>query len=180
MEVVVGNNDDTSKLSNPNVMPADSRTELEKLRRIGELAYIAEMEKEAREFVARHPLRSAALTFRRILNMCTGVWTLHLTWGMDETDFPNIFTYTAISLLAFAGVGRAIRNGQDFAVPLVILLVVFPIVYYITHTDVRYRLPIDPVVVIFMAYRVICFRSQEVTLPREERLARPLADSFAD
>jgi hypothetical protein len=51
---------------------------------------------------------------------------------------------------------------------------------YITHTDVRYRLPIDPVVVIFMAYRVICFRSQEVTLPREERLARPLADSFAD
>jgi hypothetical protein len=180
MEVVVGNNDDTSKLSNPNVMPADSRTELEKLRRIGELAYIAEMQSEARGFVMRHPLRAVVLTFRRILNTWTGVWTLHPTWGMDETDFPNIFTYTAISLLAFAGVGRAIRDGQEFAVPLMILLIVFPMVYYVTHTDVRYRLPIDPVVVIFMAYRVICFRSQEATLPREERLARPLADSFAD
>jgi hypothetical protein len=54
----------------------------------------------------------------------------------------------------------AIRDGRDGAVPLATLLICFPVVYYITHLDERFRHPIDPIVVILAAFGAIQFRRQ--------------------
>ena len=40
-------------------------------------------------------------------------------------------------------------------------LIFFPVAYYLTHADIRFRHPIDPLVVIFVAYGAISFRWQE-------------------
>ena len=68
---------------------------------------------------------------------------------------PHIVMYSLISFLAFCGLGRAIHDGRDAVFPLAILLACFPIVYYFTHSDMGFRHPIDPVVVIFAVYGVI-------------------------
>jgi hypothetical protein len=65
---------------------------------------------------------------------------------------PDVLFYSAISLLAFIGLGWALRHHLQQATPLVFPLVFFPIVYYLTHQDDgRFRHPIDPVVIIFAA-----------------------------
>jgi hypothetical protein len=59
------------------------------------------------------------------------------------------------------GLSAAYRDRRYEAIPLAILLFVFPVIYYITHTDIHYRHPIDPVLVIFTVYGVNSSKKQE-------------------
>jgi 4-amino-4-deoxy-L-arabinose transferase-like glycosyltransferase len=152
LEFLVGNNEDTSKPASDTLLPADNPVEMEKIRRLGEPAYMAEKQREAWEFVARHPGRFAWLTVRRFIYVWTGIWDLHPKWGLDESGAPNIIFYTGITILALVGFRRGLRNHEQYITPLVIPLAVFPLVYYITHPDIRYRHPIDPLIVILAVY----------------------------
>jgi hypothetical protein len=74
---------------------------------------------------------------------------------MDESGVPNILMYSFISYMAFAGLALAIRHGREEAIPLVFLPIFLPAIYYLTHSDMGFRHPIDPVLVIFMAYAIV-------------------------
>jgi len=152
LEVLVGNSNDTSSPANWNVLPGFNKSELEELQRVGEPAYMAEKQGEANEFIAHHRLRYAGLTLRRVLNTWTGLWEFPPPWNMDESGVPNILMYSFISFMAFAGFVLAIQNGREEAIPLAFLPAFLPAIYYLTHSDMGFRHPIDPVLVIFMAY----------------------------
>ena len=164
LEVMVGNSNDTSHPSNWSILPGENRVELEKLQRVGEPAYMAEKDHEARELIEQHPLRFAGQTLRRILYAWTDLWNFPPRWILDTSGLPDVLTYSLISFLAFAGLGRAIHNVRYGTIPLLVPLLCFPIAYYLTHQDVRYRHPIDPVVVIFAVYGVISFRGQRARM----------------
>jgi 4-amino-4-deoxy-L-arabinose transferase-like glycosyltransferase len=164
MEVLVGNSADTSSPSNWKVLPGYDPAELGKLQRMGEPAYMSEKQREAREFIAHHTLRYMSLTLRRILNTWTGLWQFPPSWSLDEGGLAHVLLYSFISLLAFVGVAWAIHDGRETAIPLLVLPVVFPVVYYLTHSDMGFRHPIDPVIVVFMAYGAIAFRGQKFRL----------------
>jgi hypothetical protein len=155
LEVLVGNSSDTSRAANWNVLPGFNKSELEELQRDGEPAYMAEKQREANEFIAHHRLRYAGLTLRRVLNTWTGLWEFPPPWNMDESGVPNILMYSLISYLAFAGLVLAVRHGREEAIPLVFLPIFLPAIYYLTHSDMGFRHPIDPVLAIFMAYAII-------------------------
>ena len=155
LEVLVGNSSDTSRAANWNVLPGFNKSELEELQRDGEPAYMAEKQREANEFIAHHRLRYAGLTLRRVLNTWTGLWEFPPPWNMDESGVPNILMYSFISCLAFAGLVLAIRHGREEAIPLAFLPMFLPAIYYLTHSDMGFRHPIDPVLVIFMAYAIV-------------------------
>jgi len=156
--VLVGNSDDTSSPANFNVNLYSNPLEMEAFLQMGEPAYIAREQHEAVELIVNRPLRFAGLTLRRILHTWTGIWGASMQWTLDESGLPHILTYTLITLLAFAGLGWAIHDGWGDAVPLVVLLACFPLVYYLTLTNLGYRHPIDPVIAILMAHGVISFR----------------------
>jgi hypothetical protein len=178
LEVMVGNSDDTSNPSNWKILPGENRTELEKLRRVGEPAYMAEKQFEAKEVIENHSLRFAGQTLRRILFTWTDLWNFPPHWSLDGSSVPDVLTYSFISFLAFAGLGWAIRNRWDYAAPLVILLVFFPLVYYLTHEDVRFRHPIDPVVVILAVCGVFSLRRQETEMSCDRQNFNPLEESL--
>jgi 4-amino-4-deoxy-L-arabinose transferase-like glycosyltransferase len=183
LEILVGNSDDTSNPFNWSLLPSagvrNNLSELEKLIRVGEPAYLAEKDHEARELVEQHPLRFAGLTLRRILYTWTGFWDLSPRSWLDDSGLPNILMYSLISLLAWTGLIRAIHDGRDGAVPLVILVVCFPLIYYITHPEIRFRHPIDPVVVILLVYGAMSFRRQKGESPVEEAHSGALEESCA-
>lgn len=168
MEILVGNSNDTSNPSNWNVLPGTNPSELQKLRQVGEPAYMAEKQREANELIARYPSRYIGLTMRRILNTWTGIWEFPPRWKMDESGLPNILMYSFISLLAFTGIVSAIRDRRDGVYPLSILVMVFPFIYYLTHSDMGFRHPIDPIMAIFLAYGMSFLLRKKRTF-REER-----------
>jgi hypothetical protein len=161
LEVLVGNSSDTSGPANWSMLPGENTDELEKLRRLGEPAYMAEKQREAREIIARRPLRFARLTLRRILNTWTGVWGFPPPPTLDETGLPNVLFYSFVSLLALAGLFRAIRDRRDGLPALVIPLIFYPVVFYLTHSEMRYRHPIDPLVVVLVAHGAVALRERK-------------------
>ena len=169
LEVMVGNSNDTSHPSNWNMLPGENREEFEKLQRDGEPAYMAEELREARQVIASHPVRYAGQTLRRVLYSWTELWNFPPRWNLDGSGVPDVLMYSFISLLAFIGLGRAIRNCWQDAMPLMIPLIFFPVVYYLTHQDVRFRHPIDPMVVIFAVYGAFAFRRQTAASPGKRR-----------
>jgi 4-amino-4-deoxy-L-arabinose transferase-like glycosyltransferase len=166
LEVLVGNSDNTRTPANWTLLPATNLSELEKLRQVGEPAYMAEKQRQAKEMIERHPSRYALLTLRRILNTWTAAWGYPPGWNMDESGLANVLMYSLISLLAFAGIGRAIHDRRDGVFPLSILVLVFPGIYYLTHSDLGFRHPIDPVIAIFLVYGVSAPHRQETTTRR--------------
>jgi hypothetical protein len=74
--------------------------------------------------------------------------------------------YNFISILAFAGLVLAIRHGREEAIPLAFLPAFLPAVYYLTHSDMGFRHPIDPELVIFMAYAVVSIAAGKQRSPK--------------
>jgi len=152
LEVLVGNSSDTSNPANSTVLPGYNKSELQELQRVGESAYMTEKQRQANEFVAHDRLRYAGLTLRRVLHTWTGVWEFPPRWKLDESGIPNILMYTFISVMALAGMIMAIRHGREEAIPLTFLPIFLPALYYVTHSDMGFRHPIDPILTIFAAY----------------------------
>jgi hypothetical protein len=142
---------------------------MKKLKSLGEPTYMAEKQREAGELIGRRPLRFVGLTLRRTLYTWTGLWDFPPRWSLDDSGLPDVLVYSFVSLLAFAGFCWAIHDRRDGVIPLAIVLIFFPLAYYLTHSDIRFRHPIDPVVVVFMAYGAIAFRGRKLRL--SERLS---------
>jgi len=177
LEILVGNSDNTSRSANWNLLPATNPSELKKLRQIGEPAYMAEKQEQAKELIERHLTGYSLLTLRRILNTWTAAWEYPPGWNMDESGLPNILIYSLISLLAFVGIERAIRERRDSVFPLLILIVVFPGIYYLTHSDLGFRHPIDPVIAIFLVYGMSSLVKKKSQVHAQDTLHDTLEES---
>jgi hypothetical protein len=62
-----------------------------------------------------------------------------------------------LSLLCFFGALAAYRAQMPDAAPFAITLLVFPLVFYVTHSSLRYRFPIDPIMLILATGAVANF-----------------------
>jgi hypothetical protein len=60
-----------------------------------------------------------------------------------------VFLTNALLLLGtIGGIFFLYRRRHSLAFPLAITPIIFPIVYYITHTSLRYRHPLEPMLVL--------------------------------
>jgi len=74
-------------------------------------------------------------------------------------------------LLGLAGARRSLSLAS---LPLLNVIVVFPVVYYVTHTTPRYRHPIDPIIVLLAAYALVSggrYLNGRIALRRLDRQA---------
>ncbi len=170
MDFLVGNSDDTSTPHNLNTLPSMNDAELRHFQKIGEPAYMAEKQHEAREFIANHPGRFIWQSLRRVLFTWTGWWNIQAGWALDDTGYPFILTNTVLSFLAFVGLIRAFRHRVEYAFPLAVVVVCFPMLYYATHPDIRFRHPIDPIIVMFIVYAVVSLRKPTDKLTADETM----------
>lgn len=122
----------------------------------GESQFNEEEERLAVEFIRSHPGEFVGKTWNRILDTWTAVddsfddhWiaSLHLIG-------EHIFLCAVFSLLSFAGLLLALRANGIEALPLAICLVLFPVPYYISLAEMRYRHPIDPLLTVLTVYAV--------------------------
>lgn len=120
---------------------------------LGEPAYMHEKWELADNFIAAHPALEAQLTERRFLDFWLGTHTP--IKNFRETDSWLIRLILAASLLtgiaAAAAVVLSFWHNRSGALAAGMFPVVFPCLYYVTHADLRYRHPIDPVVMLLSA-----------------------------
>ena len=136
--------------------PVDYQPELDKYRRMTEIPYMEEKEREAFVFVRAYPADAAQSALHRFVGTWMGISESPVDLWRTTTGFVKVFIVAncGFSLLALMGALFALRSQNPAASPLAMVLMVFPMVFYITHTDLRYRFPIDPLMLVFAVYAV--------------------------
>jgi hypothetical protein len=141
----------------------------------GELAYVAQKQQVATQWIRRHPRRFAELTLRRVGFFWfdipeQGRIARHFGTGSRHALF------FAFALLAFWGLGLAFRRRQRAAWLFAGLFLLYPLVYYITHCHPRYQHPITPEMLLLMVFLLHSSWGEE---PRFLRWRRQRAASLA-
>ena len=95
--------------------------------------------------------------------MWTSFWSLDPAYLSQEPfALPDIFLTMVIDALALAGLFRAFQERNPVAMTFALVLIFYPMVYYVTHWEDYYRRPIDPVFVVLAAYAVASWRKAKV------------------
>ena len=104
--------------------------------RLGEIRFMESKRDIALQFIGQHPVEFLRLSARRWLRY----WTE-----------PNPVTWFLVSLMAWSGIILALKRKGLNAVPYLIVLLMFPLVYYVTHAFPTYRHPTEPVMLLLAA-----------------------------
>jgi 4-amino-4-deoxy-L-arabinose transferase-like glycosyltransferase len=171
LEFRMGNNGDTSHLYSIKAGPWDQwygDVEWKEYMHLGEYAYMQRKGQQAFAFIGSHRAWYARTILRRIVNTWTSLWNFD---GRDFREDPfgpvTAILCTVLSGLTFWGLWRAFREeGINFATPYTIVLLLFPIVYYLTHTGDWYRRPIDPMMVVLAVYAFTARKKIPIARPQ--------------
>lgn len=147
LELWVGNRHDTN-FSIENVA---------EFNQLGEIRFMRTKRDLALESIRAHPGH-----FVRAM-----AWRCYQYWVS-----PNGSAWPWISLLAWTGLGLMVRRNGFESAPFAIVLLAFPIVYYVTHSHINYRYPIEPEILLCAAYAVVTITH---LLARQLKIARECA-----
>jgi 4-amino-4-deoxy-L-arabinose transferase-like glycosyltransferase len=147
-ELWMGNRPGATGFLDESLFPMYNRDELASYIAKGEIAYTSDKSAQAWQYIRLHPAVFFNLTLRR----CFRFWS-----GTGNLGSPRIDEFHALltSLLGFAGLVLLYRNrSKAFALIMALPLLLFPLPYYITHAELRYRLNLDPLLTLLAAYAI--------------------------
>jgi 4-amino-4-deoxy-L-arabinose transferase-like glycosyltransferase len=145
-EFALGNYHNSNGLGWYGRHPTQNRREWAKYAGLGEVAYVAEKKQEAMQFVKQHRKEFVSLCGTRI----AAFWTSS-EYIMDVWPRWFYWPLSAIMLLGLIAVlGYRINGGWLFF----LLMFSYPLVYYITFAQPRYRHAIEPEMLLLSTYFV--------------------------
>jgi Dolichyl-phosphate-mannose-protein mannosyltransferase len=152
-ELYIGNNenyDDQHKFR-PGAITQDR--EILRYVRMGETAFMEEEKRKAVAFISSHPRIEVRLTAQRFVDFWTGTAAPLAAFRQANSLWLRLILLCndAAPLCAFFGIVVLLATKNVCGFPVVSIPVVFPLLYYVTHTSLRYRHPIDPVVLLLSA-----------------------------
>jgi hypothetical protein len=152
-ELYIGNNenyDDQHKFR-PGAITQDR--EILRYVRMGETAFMEEEKRKAVAFIMSHPRIEVWLIAQRFVDFWVGTAAPIAAFRQADSLWLRLILLCndAAPLCAFMGIIVLLVTKNAHAFPVVAIPVVFPLLYYVTHTSLRYRHPIDPVVLLLCA-----------------------------
>jgi hypothetical protein len=152
LEVWVGNDGHNESWADVTAHPSVDRRELAEFVRLGEIPYMQEKRREALGFLAQHPGLFLELCVRRFVYMWTGFWNLDARSLQIELHSPaNIYLPVSLTVAMLFGLWQASRSDRAALLPYLLLLAIYPIVFYLTHPELRYRHIIEPEIIVLAA-----------------------------
>ncbi|MCU1341223.1 MAG: hypothetical protein JWN92_646 [Candidatus Acidoferrum typicum] len=154
LEFWLGNNPAVKEVVSPDLHPISSYMERVQLILSGEPNYNQLKQKQAIAFIRSQPRIFLKNLFDRVLDNWAATYDSKVDpWiPLLHLSKVDVWFCSAFSVLSFAGLILALRANFLDSLPLAMSLLLFPIPYYITHTGLRYRHPIDPFMTIFTIY----------------------------
>ena len=127
--------------------PLKNKQEYSAYAREGEVVYMGNKSKLAEAYIHAHPGEFLRLSAMRMVLFWAGAGS-ELNSGVVEL---HAMTTSLLGLLGLAALwGQSRATAWLFLLP----IAVFPLPYYITHPDFRFRLLLDPLLTILSAYAV--------------------------
>jgi hypothetical protein len=118
--------------------PLTQRKERQKVRQMGELAYHQAKKKEALLWIRDHPARFAQLVVFRIF----------FFWFPPMLRWWQSIAEALMTILAIAGLLSLFNKNHPSAWMFLAILTFYPAVYLVIQVSPRYRLPIEPILLL--------------------------------
>ena len=136
------------------LMPSRNPTELALYKELGEHRYMAEQNRLAKDLIINNP----SLVLRRVAIRIIAFWA-----GSEEVEwrirypvgpFLKHMLFAIPALTGFWGMFLLLRHSKDrvAAVVFVTIILVFPLPYYAAISQPRYRVPVEPFLVLLTVY----------------------------
>ena len=154
LQLWLGNNENTQDIFRAERHPIYDAGERAKYIELGEVAYMHEKQLQAVQYMQSHRAREAHLIWRRIVSFWSGGTPTPLKdfLNVDSTWFRFVLLFNlAAALGALYGTVVLVRHRSPNWFPAAVFPVIFPWAYYLSLVLPRYRLPIDPVVLLLTA-----------------------------
>jgi hypothetical protein len=159
LELYIGNNENYDDKHPRYPGPVTKERETLRYFRMGETPFMDEEMRKSKAFIVAHPRVEIILFADRFASFWTGL--PHALENFRATDSWLVRTLMLCATLsgigALAGILVVARRRSEYTFPLATYPVVFPVLYYITHTSLRYRHPIDPAVLLLTAIAAAAF-----------------------
>ena len=147
-ELWQGNRDGATGVFDVTLYPTGDREEYAEYAAEGEVAYMRHKSEVAKRFIREHPGEFVKLTAERIVRFWTGA-------GGDMNYPIFVLHSTVTTLLGFCGLAVLVRRRRPVAMLFLPTLLLFPLPYYVTHPDFRFRALLDPMMTILSAVAVV-------------------------
>lgn len=132
------------------VHPNDSLAEAQRYAQLGEIAYMKDDQRQALALIREDPTNAAIMLLRHMeetwLDLPDAPYDVWMAGTLSDrlTILGNVLFFG----FCFAGILGALRTRNDAAVPLIIVLMAYPLLFYVTHASLRFRQPIDGIMLI--------------------------------
>ena len=134
--------------------PNDNPEEAKKYARMGEIAYMQDKQSEALVMIRESPTGAVTLFMRRLEENWLDLWDSPYDLWIAATlsEKLQMLGNALFAALCWLGALIALRERKDAALPLAIVLLAFPFVFYLTHASLRYRQPMDGIMLVLAVY----------------------------
>ncbi len=146
-EVWQGNHPGGTGVFDARLEPLQNKHEYADYAAKGEVAYMDNKSTLAKAYVRAQPGKFIRLSAERVARFWTGAGS--------ESNSGTIEAHTVVtSLLGLVGLVALFKQDRARAMLFLLPIIVYPLPYYITHPDFRFRLLLDPLLTILSAYAV--------------------------
>ncbi len=166
-ELRLGNGDGADGTLMLYLDPPHDPIAMRQVQEMGEIAYIAMRKQQALAFIKADYARFAGLCVKRfVIFWASPPKVTDPVWLGPAKDS----LFLASSILTFWGLGRALRQRKPGAWLMLLLMLLYPAVYYFVYALPRYRHPIEPEMTIFCVFLLL-----EAAKRSSERDSDPIA-----
>ena len=137
LELWMGNHPGATGFLDESLFPTYNPAELADYIASGEVAYAAHKSALARQYIHAEPIVFAKITLLRLLRFWTGT-------GNSSGSLFFLLHATLTTLLGGTGMILLLQTRRRDASIFLLPILIFPLPYYLTHAEFRYRLVLDP------------------------------------
>lgn len=149
--------------------PHTNAKEFARYAALGELGYMHEKSEAAKAAIRAQPARFVRLTAKRVVQFWLGL-------GSPQPSALVVLHIAGTTVLGLAGLILLWSRRRGLAMLFGGPMLLFPLPYYITHADARFRLVLDPLATILSAYAMAKWTGGRRDAVRVGRMAQPLGD----
>ena len=152
-ELWQGNRPGSGGNFSPALHPNVNAEQFNRYATLGEVAYMREKSTLASAAIRSNPPRFVGLTALRTLKFWIGL-------GSHDVSALIVAYIVLTTALGLTGLIILWRSQRSLALLFALPLLLFPLPYYLTHPDFRFRLVLDPLLTILSAYMIVHWRER--------------------
>jgi dolichyl-phosphate-mannose-protein mannosyltransferase len=157
LQLWLGNNPQAAPPWLGTLHPINDEAERQQYIAMGEINYMREKKSEAIRYMEANPRHVAHLSWLRFVSIWSGgtAYPLKDLRASDSGWFDYVLLFNIFAAIAaLTGIILVAARRSIYLVPLAAFPLIFPWAYYLTLALPRYRLPIDPIVMLLAAVAI--------------------------